>query len=308
MLPRRPVRYLFAAALAAACLSASAGRAQSFDASGLNGPAQAGNGVMGGKLKLGAATIDLRHSLQADRPVRDTELSDSREESSSATFSLNLGGNGGSSLFPEMLNFSARKTDIFGEPRLSVDSIASPDPYDKSKTDYIISADWGAPEDRFSFSFSSSSLDDGTGTGEYADVNDDMLNFTRTLQTGGWLSSFTASVGRGYRGDTGNRERTRKIGASASFKTLPGDAPQFDITARVFQDRSEKLDAGDSGVDTRWEFRTGSELFGGAARGGLTTQPSLSIFFSVKGNAADQAAPDPNPIDVSAGVTGRVHF
>ena len=176
--------------------------------------------------------------LAADR---QSDLSTKLEEANSATFTLNLSGRGGSTLFPKTLNLTARKIDIFGHPRISIDSFAASDPNDQSKSDYMISADWGAPEDKFTFSFSSSFLDDRLVGGESADINDDMLSFTRTLRTGGWLSSFTASVGRGYREETGNRERTQKIGASANFKSMLNGPPHFDITAKVRQDRTRGM-------------------------------------------------------------------
>ena len=206
------------------------------------------------------------------------------------------------------MNLTARKIDIFGHPRISIDSFAASDPNDQSKSDYMISADWGAPEDKFTFSFSSSFLDDRLVGGESADINDDMLSFTRTLRTGGWLSSFTASVGRGYREETGNRERTQKIGASANFKSMLNGPPHFDITAKVRQDRTSKPALGTGDIDTRWELRTGSKILGATSRDDLTTQPSLSIFFSVKGNSPDKQEEDTHPVDFTAGLAGKVHF
>ena len=135
-----------------------------------------------------------------------------------------------------------------------------------------------------------------------------MLSFTRTLRTGGWLSSFTASVGRGYREETGNRERTQKIGASANFKSMLNGPPHFDITAKVRQDRTSKPALGTGDIDTRWELRTGSKILGATSRDDLTTQPSLSIFFSVKGNSPDKQEEDTHPVDFTAGLAGKVHF
>jgi len=308
MLPYRSDRYIFTTAFIAAGFLATAGWSQSFDATIADRPAQREEISIGGKFNLGAATIDLNHLSLSDRPDRETELSVKREETTSASFTLKLSGHGESSLFPEALNLTARKIDIFGRPQISIDSIEVPDPNDQSKSDYAISADWGAPDDKFTFSFSSSFLGDRPYAGENVDMNDDMLNFTRTLKTGGWLSSFTASVGRGYREEAGNRERSRKFGASAQFKTAPSGAPQFDITAKVLQDRISKLAPGSGDIDTKWELRTGSKILGATSRDGLTTQPSLSIFFSVKGNSPDQQDEDTNPVDFSAGVAGKVHF
>ena len=89
---------------------------------------------------------------------------------------------------------------------------------------------------------------------------------------------------------------------------MQNGTPQFDITAKVLQDRISKLAPGSGDIDTRWELRTGSKIFGATSRDGLTTQPSLSIFFSVKGKSPDEEDKDTNPIDFAAGVTGKVHF
>jgi len=103
----------------------------------------------------------------------------------------------------------------------------------------MISADWGVPEDKYTFSYSSSFLTDRAAAENTAEINDDMLNFTRTLRTGSWLSSFTASIGKGYREEPSNRELTQKFGASANFSSMRNDTPRFDITARVIQDRTK---------------------------------------------------------------------
>lgn len=308
MLPYRFDRYIFAAALVAGCLFASTSWSQSFDATPPDRSAQSDDISIGGKFKFGAATIDLNHISVFEKLDRQSEQSSKREETNSATFTLNLPDNGKRYLFPEVLNFSASKTDFFGQPQISIGSIADPDPYDQSKSDYMISADWGVPEDKFTFSFSSRVLGDQLYDGESVDINDDMLNLTRTLRTGNWLSSFTASVGRGYREETGNRERTQKIGASANFKTMQNKAPNLDITAKILRDRTSKPGPGGSDIDTTWEFRTGSNILGATSRDGLTTQPSLSIFFSVKGNAPDEEDVDTKSIDFSAGLAGKVHF
>lgn len=312
MLPCRSDRYVFAPVLVAGCFFATAGLSQSYEATFDNQPVQRDDVSIGGKVRLGAATIDLSHITKSDGLGRFSDPSTKREEASSTSFSLNLSDTGRISLFPEVLSFSARKSDIYGQPQIFPQlyggSILAPDLYDQSRSDYTISADWGAPEDKYSFSFSSSVLDDRLYGGESADINDDMLNFTRTLRTGSWLSSFTASVGMGYREEPGNRERTQKFGASASFKSMQDGAPQIDITAKILQDRTSKLTSGGGDVDTTWELWTGSKIFGGAARNDLTIQPSLSIFFSVKGNSPDEEDKDTNPVDFSAGVSGKVHF
>jgi len=308
MLPCRSDRYIFTTALVAVFFSAAAGWGQSFDAAGADRPAQQDEISVGGKFNLGATTFDLNYMSPSDRLDRESELSVKREEATSASFTLNLSGYGGGSLVPEALNLTARKTDIFGRPQVSIGSIAGEDPNGQSKSDYMISADWGALEDRFTFSFSSSLLGDRPFAGEIGVTTDDMLSFTRTLKTGGWLSSLTASVGRGYHEETGNRERSQKIGASANFKTMQDGAPQFDITARVNQDRIRKLAPGGGDIDTTWELRTGSKILGATSREDLTTQPSLSIFFSVKGNSPDEEDADTKPVDFTAGVAGKVHF
>ena len=308
MLPYRSDRYVFTTVLVAGFLLATASWSQSYDATIADRPAQRDEISIGGKFKLGDATIDFTRMSISDRLDRYSDLSTKREEASSAAFTLNLSGKGESVLFPEALNLSARRTDIFGQPQYSFSSIADPDPYDQSRSDYMISADWGAPEDKYTFSYTSSFLVDRLYGGESADTTDDMLNFTRTLRTGSWLSSFTASVGRGYSEEPGNRERTQKFGASANFKSTRDGAPHFDITAKILQDRTSKLSSGSGDIDTRWELRTGSKIFGATSRKDLTTQPSLSIFFSVKGNSPDEEDKDTNPIDFTAGVAGKVHF
>jgi len=53
---------------------------------------------------------------------------------------------------------------------------------------------------------------------------------------------------------------------------------------------------------------TGSRILGALSRGEPTTQPSLSIFFSVKGNSPDEEDRDINPVDFTAGVAGKVQF
>ena len=308
MLPCRSDHYIFTTAIIAGYFLATVSWSQSYDATTVDWPTQRNEFSIGGKLNFGAATIDLNHMSIPDGLDRQSELSRKREEESSASFTLNLSGHGESNIFPEALNLTARKTDIFGRPQIFIDSVTAKDPNDQRKSDYSISADWGALEDRFTFSFSSSSLADRPYAGKPAEVTDDMLNFTRTLKTGGWLSSFTASVGRGFREETGNHERSRKFGASANFKTIQNGAPYFDITAKVLQDRISKLAPGSGDIDTRWELRTGSKILGAASRDGPTTQPSLSIFFSVKGNSPDEEDTDTNAIDYTAGVAGKVHF
>ncbi len=315
MLPCRSNHYFFTTAIIAGCLFATASWGQSYFSAQpafAEPPTQRDDISIGAKFKFGAASLDLNHISLFDRLDRQHDLSTKREETDNASFTLNLSGQEASSLIPEALNLTARKTDIFGRSHLSpeffVGSVAAQNHNDQSKSDYVISADWGASEDRFTFSFSSSFLADRPSTGETVDTADDMLNFTRTLRTGDWLSSFTASIGRGYREETGNRESSRKIGASANFKTLPNGAPQFDFTARVLQDRFSKPAAGSGEIDTKWEFRTGSKIYGATSRDDLTIQPSLSIFFSVKGNAPVEEDTDINPIDISAGVAGKVHF
>ena len=172
----------------------------------------------------------------------------------------------------------------------------------------MISADWGAPEDRFTFSFSSRYQSDRPQAGETVDITDEMLNFTRTLKTGGWLSSFTASIGRGSRDEIGNKERSRKFGAAANFKSSQSGSPLFDITAKFLQDRTSGLNTGNSDIDNKWELRTDSNLFGGRSHDNLTPLPSLSIFFSLKGNAPDEEEKDVNPVDFTAGVGCKVQF
>ena len=118
MLPCRSDRYIFAPVLVAGCFLAAASLSQSYEAAIDDRPAQRDEVSIGGKFKLGAATIVLSHMSISDRLDRYSDLSTKREEASSATFTLDLSGNGGSSLFPEVLNFSARKTDIFGQSQI----------------------------------------------------------------------------------------------------------------------------------------------------------------------------------------------
>lgn len=308
MLPCRSEHYIFPAAIVAACVLAPASWGQSHGVTIAEQPPQRNETSIGGSFKFGAATIDLNHLSLSERLDRQSDQATDRAESSSATFTLNLSDQPGGNLVPESLNLTARKTDIFGRPQFSIGSITNLDPSEQDKSDYVISADWGAPEDRITFSFSSSVLGERFDDRQTTDSSNDMLNFTRTVRTGNWLSSFTASVGRGYRDEPGNRERSRKIGASANFKTTPAGAPGFDITARVLQDRISKLATGSGDIDTRWELRTGSKIFGGSSSDDLTIQPSLSIFFSVKGNAPDEEDEDTKSVDFTAGVTGKVHF
>ena len=314
MLPRRSDSFKFAAALGACCLVATAGWTQSYEThdSVLGGqPAPHNDVSVGTKFEIGPATIDINHLSLSNRTDRIGEFSkfpSQGGESNNASFTLNLSDFGESSLIPESLNLTARKTDIFGQPQFAIGSLGIDDKDDQSSSDYIVSADWGAPEDRFTFSFSSRFGADRPNSGEPVDISDDMLNFTRTMKAGGWLSSFTASIGRGYREENGNRERSSKIGASANLQSGPNSAPHFDITARVLQDRAGNLTPGSGNVDTKWELRTGSELFGATSRNDLGIQPSLSIFFSVVGNSPDKQEEDVNPIDFSAGVSGKVHF
>jgi hypothetical protein len=314
MLPCRSDSFIITAALAAGCLMATAGWAQSIE---LHDTAVTGQSAprddesVGTKFELGPATIDINHLSLPKRTDRFGEFfifPPQGGEPNNASFTLNLSDFGESSLIPESLNLTARKTDLFGQPQFTIGSFGGDDQDDRNISDYIVSADWGAPEDRFTFSFSSRFAADRPYAGEPVDISDDMLNFTRTLKAGGWLSSFTASIGRGYREESGNREHSSKIGASANFQTGPSNAPHFDITAKVLQDRAGKSTPGSGEVDTKWELRTGSEIFGAMSPDDLGIQPSLSIFFSVMGNSPAKEEEDINPIDFSAGVSGKVHF
>jgi len=309
MLPYRSDRFSFATAIFASCFLATASWGQAFDTTAADYPSQPAGNSLSSKLKFGAATLDLNPRLSlSDSLEQEMERSARLGDASSASFTLDLSGQGANSLFPESLSITARKTDIFGRPQLSIGSIEARDLGDHSKSDYAISADWGAPEDKYTFSYSSSFLGDRTYGGDTTESNDDMLNFTRTLKTGGWLSSFTASIGRGSREEGGTRERSRKFGAAAQFRTTPEGAPHFDITAKVLQDRISRLATGSGDIDTKWELRTDSKILGATSGDDLTAQPSLSIFFSVKGNSPDQEDEDTNAVDFTAGVTGKVHF
>lgn len=309
VLPYGSGRYVFAATVAVGCVLATASLAQTIDSTNAGRAPPQEEYAAGGTIRLGGATIDLSHQLfLTDGPGPQTDLTPSREKSSSARFSLDLADRWDSGLFPETLNVTARRMDILGRPQISVGTIENLDQNDQSKSDYMISADWGAPDDKFTFSFSSSFLNERPYTGETADTGDDMLNFTRTLKTGGWLSSFTASIGQGYHEEDGYRERSRKFGAAANFKTLQKDAPQFDITAKVLQDRTTRLAPGSGDVDTKWQLRTDSQILGAVSRDELTTLPSLSIFFSVTGHSPDQEEQGVNTIDFATGVSGKVHF
>lgn len=316
MLPDRTNLSLWAAALVGGQFLAATSLAQTHGPLIPDGTTQQEPYAIGAEFKLGAAAIELdRRSATAGLHTRPADMTD-QSDISGATFTLTLpetqAGQTGSRLFPLSLSITTHKSDLFGgshfSPRYSFDPAAGQNPDGEHKSDYRVSADWGSPEDKFTFSFSSRAMGERLGNGETADFGDEMLNFTRTLRTGGWLSSFTASVGRGYREETGHRERSQKFGASANFKTLEDSRLGFDITAKVLQDRTVKLDPGTGDVDTRWELRTGSRIFGAPSHDTLTTQPSLSIFFSVKGNAPDEEDEDTNPVDFTAGVTGKVHF
>ena len=298
----------FAALLVAGCFLTSTAFGQSYSGPAADLHAPPDDYTLKNKFKLGAASIDVTRKSTTDWKELGLDPSKTREDTSFATFSLDLSGQDNVSLFPKSLNLTTRKTDFFGRPQFSIGSPVEQDHNELSVSDYVVSADWGAPEDRYTFSFSSRFLSDQSHNGNLVDEADEMLNFTRTMKTGGWLSSFTASIGRGYRDDADGREQSRKIGASANFKTTPKGAPHFDFTARVIQDRSTKLTPGTHDIDTKWELRTKSNILGGLTRDNLAMQPSLSIFFSVKGNSPDVEEQEVNPVDVSAGVTGKVHF
>ena len=312
MLPGRADIYIFPAAMSVACFLATASYSQSYEPASASPVAHEGQFSIGGQFQYGAATLGLNRLSNSDGSDRWSEQATNRNSESNASFTLDLLRLSGNSLRPLKLNLSASKTNNFGQPKISPRHSADPirvfDLKDQRKSDYVISADWGGPEDKYTFSYSSSFLTDRSNTENAANINDDMLNFTRTLRTGSWLSSFTASIGKGYREEPGNRELTQKIGASANFKLMQNDAPRFDITARVIQDRTRKLTPGSSDINTKWELRTGTNILGAMSRNAPTTQPSLSIFFSVKGNSPDEEDKDIDPVDFTAGVAGKVHF
>ncbi|MDA1325071.1 MAG: hypothetical protein O3C34_10010 [Proteobacteria bacterium] len=173
MLPCRSNHYLFTTALIAGYFFATAAWSQSYFSAdpAFAEPATQRNDIsIGAKFKFGAASLDLNHLSLFDRLDGQPDLSTKREETDNASFTLNLSGQEASSLIPEALNLTARKTDIFGRSHLSpeffVGAVAAEDQNDQSKSDYVISADWGASEDRFTFSFSSSLLADRPDAGE----------------------------------------------------------------------------------------------------------------------------------------------
>jgi hypothetical protein len=309
MLPCRLNQIVFSAVGIAGCIFATAGLAQHFDASLVEPSIQHDDFTLGGQFNLGIATIDLHHTSISNGFDEGLALSVDRDEISSASFTLNLSdGHSRSSLFPESLSVRTQRTDFLGRPPISPGALAVQDINDQDKSDYMISADWGPLENKYTFTFSSSYLSGSVNDRESTELNNDSLSFTRTLQTGGWLSSFTARAGWGYREEAGDREHTQQVGASANFKTVPTLATQFDITAKVFRDRVLKTAPGTGDIDTRWELRAGSKILGAKSRDDLTIQPSLSIFFSLAGSAPDSELEDKTPIDYSAGLAGKIHF
>lgn len=207
---------------------------------------------------------------------------------------------------PGAINFTVRPTDV---QDLSGPITESYSPYasgDGNGPAYTISADWGSPEDRVTFSFTTRNSDRGASSLFVTDPQEDVLSLSRSLRVNGWATIFTASLGKSRPDEFGSR--TQKLGASASFLKTTDWARQIGITAKIFQDLNTNPGQAEIESDTTWELRTGGDLSFGRANDTNLALPSLSIFFSVKGNTPDQTDTDIGDVDVTTGVAGKVHF
>jgi hypothetical protein len=229
-----------------------------------------------------------------------------RRDTSSRALEFNLDGRRWGRFVPGTVNFTVRSAEGQG---LSVPGLQSYTPYatsDERGPAYTISAGWGAPDDRITFSFTTRNSDVDGSSLFVTDPQEDIISLSHSLKTNGWATIFTASLGNSRPDEFGSR--TQKFGASASFLRTTDWARQIGITAKIYQDRRTGPGQAELDNDTSWELRTGGDLTFGRGNNTNSALPSLSIFFSVKGNSPDQTDTDIDDVDVTTGVAGKVHF
>lgn len=229
-----------------------------------------------------------------------------RQENTAGSLGINLDQRHRGSLVPSTIKFTARRTD-WPDGAVPVRETFSPYATDDEDTlAYSISAGWGTPRDRVTFSFTTRNSDT-IGSGIFlTDPQEDILSLSRTLTSNGWATTFTASLSNGLDDELGSS--SQKIGASASFLRSTDWAQRIGVTARIYQDWHARPGPVEADNDTGWELRTDGDLTFGRTGTPSLNLPSLSIFFSVKGNTPDQNDADLGDVDVTTGLAGKVHF
>lgn len=236
----------------------------------------------------------------------DIEALLTHRETANRSLGINLDRRRWGTLFPGAITFTTRLENGQTSDEPFLDSFSPRFTGDSNDPAYTISADWGSPDDRVTFSFTTRNADSLGSGGFLIDPQEDVFSLSRSLTANGWATTFTASVGNGPEDEFGGR--TRKFGASASFLRSTDWAHRFGITAKLYQDWNMDTGLPQGDGDTSWELRTGGDLLIGGSRNTNPALPSLSIFFSVKGNATDDRNADSGDVDVTTGLTGKVHF
>ncbi|MBT5047904.1 MAG: hypothetical protein HOM58_05325 [Rhodospirillaceae bacterium] len=210
------------------------------------------------------------------------------------------------SFAPGAINFTVRSSERQDVSGPTMESYSPHAADDERSLAYTISAGWGTPDDRVTFSFTTRNSDGGGTNLFVSDPQEDILSLSRSMTSNGWATNFTASLGNSRPDEFGGR--TQKLGASASFLKTTDWARGMGITAKIYQDLHTAPGQMNRENDTAWELRTGGDLLFGRARNTNSALPSLSIFFSVKGNSPDQKDADIDDVDVTTGVAGKLTF
>ena len=259
--------------------------------------------LIGYPLASAADDLTLSHSFLQTPSIDDLI---GQRETNIRSLGITLDKRRWSAFAPGAVNFTVRSRD--GQD-LAGRVMETYSPYaarEENGPAYTISAGWGTPDDRITFSFTTRNADAGTPGLFVTEPLEDIFSLSHSLVNNGWSTVFTASIGNSRHDEFGGR--TQKLGASASFLKTTDWSQQIGITAKIYQ--GLHTNPGQTAVehDTSWELRTGSNLLFGRASSPKLALPSLSIFFSVKGNTPEQTDTDSGDVDVTTGVAGKVHF